>query len=48
MSGHATIEAQDGKGHRPVWLLPGLGRRPGLLSERTCSLDRFHPLALLL
>ena len=48
MSGHATIEAQSGKGHRPVRLLSGLGRRPGLLSERKCSPDGFHPLALLL
>lgn len=31
------------EGHRPVRLLSGLGRRPGLLSERTCSPDRFHP-----
>ena len=48
MSGHAAIEAQHGKGHRSIWLLSGLGRRPGLLSERKCSPDRFHPLALLL
>ncbi|KAJ8797541.1 hypothetical protein J1605_017273 [Eschrichtius robustus] len=48
VSGHAAIEAQNGKGHPSVWLLSGLGRRPGLLSERKCSPDRFHPLALLL